>query len=156
VSEPLIAQGAPNALLLSGKVDRILPQVPHGSATHGAIAARKSHVERPLSFESLAAEGAQPVTWPYSVSPKLGGSRSEHPKRLLVHAVTVGVRQKVRLHPWGGRKTWPARMFRAALGGLLWVYAADGVGRLIPRHTRRPYRCWSPGRGIGRWMSPFW
>jgi hypothetical protein len=69
VSESLIAQWTPDALLLGGKVDRVIPQTSHRCAAQGAIAARRCHVERTFSFESLAAESAQPVAGPYFISP---------------------------------------------------------------------------------------
>src|SRR3954464_7709249 len=83
MSKSLVAQGTPDALLLCGKVDRVLPQVSHGCVTQGAIVARIGHVKRSLKFESLAAQSAQTVTCPHSVGPQLRRSRSEHSQRLL-------------------------------------------------------------------------
>ncbi len=95
MSKSLIAQRTPDALLLRGKVNRVLTQVSNGCATQGALVSRSGDVERSLGFERLAAEGAQPVTGSYSVGPQLGSARGEHPKSLLGHVATVGARKRL-------------------------------------------------------------
>ena len=58
MSESLVAQWTPDALFLRGKVDRVLPQVPHRCATQGVIAARSGDVERSLGLDILEIEPA--------------------------------------------------------------------------------------------------
>ena len=74
MSESLIAQRTPDALLLCGEVNRVLTQAANGCVAQGALVSRSGDMERSLSLESLVAEGAQPVTCSYSVGPQLGSA----------------------------------------------------------------------------------
>jgi hypothetical protein len=86
MSQPVVAGGAPDPLLLGGEVHRVLPQVVHREAAQGGVLAVDGHVERALGLQGPVAEGVEAVTGAYAVRPQLGDARRENPQ-LLAHGI---------------------------------------------------------------------